>query len=182
MMDRLARLALQRRLTRLADGDRSVFPEVFSALWPLLRGFAGRVLRDAADAEDAAQSALLKIFAHASRFDGRGDALSWVLAIAANECRALRRGRRSGGREPESVLRGMAGACPDPEEQALAQSMEAELRQALSELRPEDRETLEAVLDGRRPRAAIDPATFRKRVQRAILRLRAAWRSRHGAL
>ena len=38
--------------------------------------------------------------------------------------------------------------------------------------------TLKAAWNG--DRSALAPATFRKRVQRATERLRAAWRSRHG--
>ena len=53
-MDRSAREALQRGMSALADGDRSAFDAVFSALWPVLRRFAERALRDPAAAEDAA--------------------------------------------------------------------------------------------------------------------------------
>ena len=62
-------------MARLADGDREAFPPVFAVLGPLLRRFAARELRGL-DAEDVAQEALLKVFAHAAAFDRERDALS----------------------------------------------------------------------------------------------------------
>jgi RNA polymerase sigma-70 factor (ECF subfamily) len=87
-VDRARRDVLQRDLARLADGDREAFHPVFVCLWPLLRGFAGRYL-SAPDAEDAAQEALVKVFARAAVFDTRRDALSWTLGIAAYEIKTM---------------------------------------------------------------------------------------------
>ncbi|HEY6321131.1 MAG TPA: sigma-70 family RNA polymerase sigma factor, partial [Thermoanaerobaculia bacterium] len=64
-MERVARAALQRQLERLADGDRDAFHPLFVRLWPLLRGFAARCL-PREDVEDAAQEALLRVFARAT--------------------------------------------------------------------------------------------------------------------
>src|SRR5689334_6702592 len=86
---------LQRLVARVAEGDRDAFHPLFEALWPVVRRFAERSL-GGADAEDAAQNALVKIFARASELDPARPALPWVIAIAASECRTLRRraGRR----------------------------------------------------------------------------------------
>ena len=65
-MDRSAREALQRGMCALADGDRSAFDPVFAALWPVLRRFAERALLDPSAGEDAAQSALVKVFSRAA--------------------------------------------------------------------------------------------------------------------
>jgi RNA polymerase sigma-70 factor, ECF subfamily len=52
---------------------------------------------------------------------------------------------------------------------------------ALDALSPRDIETIaSAVTD--HPREAIAPATFRKRLERALARFRSSWRSRHGTL
>jgi hypothetical protein len=77
-------------MVRLADGDRGAFGPLYDTLWPVLLGFARRALAGSPDAEDAAQTALMKVFSRACDFDPSRDALSWVLGIAAFECRTLR--------------------------------------------------------------------------------------------
>jgi len=51
----------------------------------------------------------------------------------------------------------------------------------LGALRPEDAEAIAASVDrGAAERFGLTPATFRKRVQRALERARLLWRTRHG--
>jgi DNA-directed RNA polymerase specialized sigma24 family protein len=87
------RAELRRLMVRLADGDRAAFRPAFALLWPRLRAFAARCVA-AADAEDVAQAALLRVFSRASEYDAERDALAWALGIAAWECRTLRRRRQ----------------------------------------------------------------------------------------
>jgi RNA polymerase sigma-70 factor (ECF subfamily) len=166
-------------MERLADGDRGAIHPAFELLWPLLCRFTHRHL-PSADAEDAAQEAILKIFFRAGEFDTSRSALPWVLGVAAFEIRSSR--RRSLRRREEPKLAEISETSrdprPDPEEAALRQDMEAMLREALGVLRPEDAQTL--ALYARGERAAIAAATFRKRVQRALERLRRAWKVTHG--
>ena len=166
-------------MIRLADGDRSAFHPAFDAVWPLLRRFTGRHLPPG-EAEDAAQEAIVKIFGQAASFDPARSAIAWILGIAAYEIRTARRRRMR--RREDPVSRAALGARPDPrrdpEESALERDLEAVLRQALGVLRPEDAETLRLYAAGRRP--AIAAATFRKRVERALVRLRAAWGTTDG--
>src|SRR4029453_11616792 len=81
-------------MVRLADGDRDAFSPLFEALWPMVRRFALRALEGSADAEDAAQVALMKVFSNAAKFDANRDAVTWVLGIVAYECRTFRQKRR----------------------------------------------------------------------------------------
>jgi len=83
------RAALQEELIALARGERAAFDPLFRRLWPLLRGFARRLLPPG-EAEDAAQEALLRIFRRASEFDPERDALAWVLGVAAWQVRTHR--------------------------------------------------------------------------------------------
>ncbi|MGH8909932.1 MAG: sigma factor [Egibacteraceae bacterium] len=58
-------------------------------------GLAHTVVRDAAQAERAAEQALVEVWRHASRFDpARGSAIGWILAkahrVAVDRARALR--------------------------------------------------------------------------------------------
>jgi len=175
-VDRAQREALQRDLARLADGDREAFHPVFVCLWPLLRGFAGRCLPPP-EAEDAAQEALVKVFAHAAVFDTRRDALRWTLGIAAYEIKTARRRRQRRREDGEPGL-----DAPDvrasPEALAMAREREEAVESALALLAPADAATLRAYAAGGPP--PVGGATFRKRVQRALARLRLAWRMSHG--
>ena len=168
-------------MAALAAGDRHAFHPVFVSLWPLLKSFTSRHL-PAADAEDAAQQALLNVLSRATEYDPERDALSWILGIAAYEIRTAR--RKSGRRreEPPSAgeLEVLAAPGPSPEEVALGRDLEAALDGALRELSHRDRETLLHFAQDERP--AVAAATFRKRVERARQRLRALWRQKHGAL
>ena len=175
-MDDGARAALQRGMCRLADGDRDAFAPVFALLWPVLRAFAARALPAFAEAEDAAQSALVKVFARAAVFDPTREALPWALGIAAYECRTLRKART---RRREDL-----GAYPSepadqrtPEDIVVDRDLQAAAAEILGGLSALDAETLLAAARGER-----DPsATFRKRLERALARFRKEWRSRHGA-
>lgn len=175
-MDRLERARLHEAMTRLAAGDRDAFQAVYDRAWPEVRGLALRLLRDPVAAEDAAQDALLKVFERASVFDPERDALPWILGTAAWECRTARtRGRR----RKEVALEPLIAPGPTPEEAVVAADLRAALEVALGALTPSDLATLEAAAGG--PRPAIGAAAFRKRLQRARSRLRAAWRATHDA-
>jgi RNA polymerase sigma factor (sigma-70 family) len=175
-VERVEREALQRHLERLADGDRDAFHPVFVRLWPLLSGFAARCL-PRQEAEDAAQEALLRVFARAAEFDRRRDALSWTLGIAAYEIRSARQRRRRQREEPAATLASYPDAGRSPEDAAVAGDLERALAAALATLRPSDVETLLAYARGERP--DLPGPTFRKRVERALARLRGAWRLHH---
>ena len=178
-MDRATLSELQTHMERLADGDRSAFHPVFAVLWPLLRRFAARHLRPE-EAEDTAQEALVKIFQRAAEFDPSRNALAWALGIAAFEIKTLRRRRLRRRDEPssEGAFERMRDTTRTPEEEAMARDLETMLQEALGVLRPEDAQTLRLYARGDRP--SIASATFRKRVERALTRLRAAWRTTDG--
>ena len=175
-MERVEREALQRQLERLADGDRDAFHPLFVRLWPLLRGFAARCL-SREEAEDVAQEALLRVFSRAAEFDRRRDALSWTLGIAAYEIRSARKRRERRREQPAGALAERPDPAGSPEDAAVAGDLERELHAALAALGPADAETLLAYARGERP--DLPGATFRKRVERALERLRGAWRLNH---
>ncbi|HYV86432.1 MAG TPA: sigma-70 family RNA polymerase sigma factor [Patescibacteria group bacterium] len=173
-MERVPSPELQRLMERLADGDRSAFHPVFELLWPPLRRFAARHLGPG-EADDIAQEALLRVFRRAAEFDPSRSALAWALGIAAYEIRTARRKRQRRREEaaPAGTLATARDQKPTPEETAMQDDMESMLRESLGALRPEDAETLR--LYSRGERAHVAAATFRKRVERALTRLRAAW-------
>ncbi|MFL5247246.1 MAG: RNA polymerase sigma factor [Myxococcales bacterium] len=175
-MDRSAREALQRGMCALADGDRSAFDAVFAALWPVLRRFAERALPDPAAAEDAAQSALLKVFSRAAEFDPSRDALSWVLGIAAYECRTVRKRRARRREDLTAAPPEREPVAASPEELAIDADLQAAAAGILGSLRPVDATTLLAAARGQRQSTTL----FRKRLERALSRFRKEWRARHG--
>lgn len=168
---------MQALMVRLADGDRAAFEPIYEALWPVVRRFSERALGGSPDAEDAAQVALSKVFSRVSEFDPRRDAVAWVLGVAAFECRTVRQKQRRRREEPGGDAE-RSGAEPSPEEVALSQDLHAAVAEVLGDLSGSDAATLRALLDEQPP--AVAPATFRKRVERALARLRAAWRAKHG--
>ncbi len=178
-MDRDTVSELQTQMERLKDGDRAAFHPVFTVLWPLLRRFAARHLPPE-EAEDAAQEVLVKIFMRSAEFDPARNALAWALGIASFEIRTLRRRRQRRREEAprEEALERARGVARTPEEEAMTRDLETMLEEALGALRPEDALTLRLYARGDRPRVAA--ATFRKRVERALARLRAVWRTIDG--
>jgi len=160
-VDTRQRAQIQADLTALAAGDRSAYRPVFAALWPLLRRFCEQTLRDLDLAQDAAQSALMKLFLHATEFEPDRDAVTWALAFAAYECRTVRN-RAIGRREEVTIEADLWAAATE----------------VLGTLRPQDAETVRTALSGARPTAS---PVFRKRLQRALERLRVAWRHTHGS-
>jgi RNA polymerase sigma-70 factor (ECF subfamily) len=79
--------AEQDLIRRVRDGDKEAF---YSLVRPYERAifFAAKsVLRNDADAEEAAQEAVLKAFLHIKDFRGESKFSSWLVRIAINEAR-----------------------------------------------------------------------------------------------
>lgn len=181
-LDSRTREQLNDNMVRLADGDRKAFDVVYELLWPVIRSFASRLMLDRDLADDMAQQALIKVFYNASTFRTDRDALTWALSIAANECRSLLRrcSERARGLLPDATLASLISDTPSPLEDAEREQLKTLLRELLSELQPHEAETLLIqAWDLERPE--IPPATYRKRVQRALKRARALWSQRHRA-
>ncbi len=160
----------------LAEGDRDAFDRVFSALWPILRAVSRRMLGQVVDADDAAQQALLKLFAQASTFDSAQDVLPWALTFAINECRTLRNRAR---RRPTLIVDDInLSGISCPEQMLIEQDLLDALQVAGAKLDPKDRQALglEAACE------SLPQPTLRKRRQRALCRLRLAWRKLYGTV
>jgi RNA polymerase sigma factor (sigma-70 family) len=180
-MDAAQRRELHQAMTHLADGDRTAFHPVFILAWPVVRAFAQSLLRDVADAEDAAQQALLRSFERASQFDQTRDALAWLLGIAAYECRTLRRRQGRQREEPLSAASDREAGVLSPEAMLVKEDLQRAAREVLASLPRNDVETIVAALAETPGRpAAITAAAFRKRLERARRRLRSAWGAKHG--
>jgi RNA polymerase sigma-70 factor (ECF subfamily) len=165
-------------MTAAAEGDRSALDPLFQLLWPVVTRYATRFLHDATAAEDVAQDTLVKLFGQLDRYDATRDALTWTLAIATWECRTARRKVQRRGETHEAVDAMIDGKLLVEERELARAALDA-----LETLGAHDREVIAAVLDDDDElRGMLAPATFRKRLERALARLRISWRSRHGAL
>ena len=165
-------------MARLSEGDRSAFPGVFRELWPKVRALSLSLLRNADDAEDAAQQAMEKILTRAADYDPSRPAISWALAVAAWECRTLGRRRQRRREVGEEEVVDLPGANDDSAENEFIQGeLHRAAREALGQLSEADRAALVAAYWDE---ARSGAATARKRRQRAIERLRIAFRRLYG--
>ena len=161
-------------LTRLADGDRSAFDALFEALWPRLRQFIGAQL-PGSESEELAQEVLVRLFERANEFTPGRDGLAWAYGIAGYEvlsARKRRHCRREDPLEMSAVLEHADPAVPIDEMPA-AEELWLSVERCVGALSAEDAATVRATLGGER--FAVSAATFRKRLSRALARLREQW-------
>lgn len=79
-------------IARVRAGDRAAFAALARALHPAAHRVAMKVLRDPADAEDALQAALLKLWTRAATYDSaRGPVAAWFNRMVVNACLDRRR-------------------------------------------------------------------------------------------
>jgi DNA-directed RNA polymerase specialized sigma24 family protein len=168
------RRSLHDAMVRFADGERAAFDVVFTGLWPLVLAVASRGLPDPRDAEDAAQTALLKVFARIVDLDRGRDGVAWAVTVTAWEVRTLRKRRT---RSREGPLDGVdAKDADDPEATAVGRDLLAAVSTLVGDLSPLDQAALASAFADEEN----SDGTMRKRRQRALARLRDAWRRFHG--
>jgi RNA polymerase sigma-70 factor (ECF subfamily) len=176
-MEPKRRQEVQELMVRFADGDRSAFDLLFAKLWPVLLAYTSRALSSSAEAEDAAQASLLKIFARVVDFERERDAVSWAYGIAAFEVLTLRK-RQQRRRESGSVkLHDVESTELSPERHVEERSVQQVILQLASELSERDQLALELEFSDSGNR--LDE-TERKQRFRALQRLRDAWRKLNG--
>jgi RNA polymerase sigma-70 factor, ECF subfamily len=170
----------ERELARRAQrGDLRAFEQLVEPHTETAFRVAYLITRNASDAEDATQEALLKTWRTFARFRAGAPLRPWLLRIAANEARNR---RRSGARAVRLALRAAAAssgeAAPSPEETALATDEQRRLLDAL-ELLPdgfrlvlECRYLLELSEEETAATLGIRRGTVKSRTARAVEQLR----------
>ncbi len=73
--------------------DQAAFLALTEPVLPTAYRLALAMLRSEVEAEDAVQEAMFKAWRHRNRFRPGAAMQPWLLAIVANECRAVRRSR-----------------------------------------------------------------------------------------
>jgi RNA polymerase sigma factor (sigma-70 family) len=166
---------------RARGGDGAAFGALVRDHEELAFRTAYLITRNAADAEDAAQAALVKAFYALPRFRREAPLRPWLLAIVANEARNRRRG---GGRREALALRAAhelpsGDSAQSPEGRLLAAEQRAELLAALEALGEDDRLVLSCryLLELSEAETAdvlsVPRGTVKSRTSRALERLRA---------
>jgi RNA polymerase sigma factor (sigma-70 family) len=126
---------------RARKGDTGAYEELVRMHQAGAHRAAFVVAGDAADAEDAAQSAFIKAFYALDRFRGDAPFRPWLLRIVTNE--ALNRRRSSARRRAvaERLAKGRprVDAAPSPEDAALSTERSRAVLAALGRLRDRDR-------------------------------------------
>jgi RNA polymerase sigma-70 factor, ECF subfamily len=103
--------ARQRELIRrVQNGEPEQFYELIRPFESRVYGAAFSILRNQADAEDAAQEAILKAFANLRQFRGDARFSTWLIQIAVNEARMRRRKDHPEVMEPIGELEDAEGA------------------------------------------------------------------------
>jgi RNA polymerase sigma-70 factor, ECF subfamily len=164
---------------RARGGDMRAFEELVSPHRELMFRVAYLITRNPAEAEDAAQDALVKAWRGLGRFRAGAPLRPWLLRIVANEARNR---SRASARRQRLALRAAAessgGAAPSPEETTLAIEQRELLLDALGQLPDEARLVLECRylldLSERETAAALGlrRGTVKSRTARALQRLR----------
>ncbi|NUP09681.1 MAG: sigma-70 family RNA polymerase sigma factor [Polyangiaceae bacterium] len=164
-------------MSALADGDREAFATVFRAARPLVERYVGRLVADAAARDDIVQATLVKVFENAHTYDPARDAATWIVALASWEIRSHRRdvSRARERYAGDPIVVGIE-AADDPEREVFARRALDAVNACVGELSTRDRDVLMAALGDQRP----TDTTFRKRLERALVRFRAKWRARYG--
>jgi RNA polymerase sigma-70 factor (ECF subfamily) len=80
-------------MARVARGDEPAFRQLSRRHLPAMLGLARRILGNAADAEDVAQEAMLRVWTHAPRWQPLAAFRTWLTRVVVNLC--LDRKRRA---------------------------------------------------------------------------------------
>lgn len=130
----------------MRDGSKSRvdFFGVADDVWEYreqLAGLARHLCRDRDDAEDVAHDALVKAAQHIDNFRGEASVTTWLHTITLNECRMLRRKKRSASLDEladDETLTDRTGET-DPAEVAEEAALRVEVLEAISQLPDRER-------------------------------------------
>ncbi|MBX3464983.1 MAG: sigma-70 family RNA polymerase sigma factor [Planctomycetes bacterium] len=165
-------------LPRIATGDPGAVETFLRRHSGMVWGLARRFCRSAEDAEDATQEIFVEVWKSAGRFDAAfGSEVTFLMTIARR--RLIDRARRQ-GRRPATELLEDAAVLPAA---AVADRVELHdevqrAKEALGQLRPEQREVLDLALGQGRTHQEIAAAigiplgTVKSHARRGLMRLR----------
>ena len=156
--------------------DRSAFASLFDYFAPRLKGFIIRSGTPPHQAEEIVQDVMLTIWRKAAQFDPhRAQVSAWIYQIARN--RQIDIARKENRPMPEA-LKEEPDKEPDPSQILGLEQETAQLRQALADLKPDQREILEKAYLGELTHQEISTqtglplGTIKSRIRLGLERLR----------
>jgi len=136
-----AGLSDERIVARVRAGEPKLFEVIMRRHAPRLQRAAHAIVRDAAEAEDVAQDALVRAYAHLHQFKGEARLATWLTSIAVHE--ALARNRRRGRLdELRRQIPLFTAPARGPEQELAAREVGARLHRAVRALPPRLRRAL----------------------------------------
>ena len=124
-------------------GDNDAFGELIRRHWHKCVDLATFFLRNRGDAEDEAQNAFAKAFAHLDQYQGEAEFSTWLARIVTNQCLMLMRvKRRTRFIYLDETLNGqgrpleLASCGPDPEGEFAFEQMTQVLRKEIRRIPP----------------------------------------------
>jgi RNA polymerase sigma-70 factor (ECF subfamily) len=118
-------------MARVARGDEAAFRALAGRHLPRMLGLARRILGNAADAEDVAQEAMLRVWTHAPRWQPLAAYRTWLTRVVVNLC--LDRKRRAPWVALEAAGE-IVDPAPDAGEQAERDEHERMVADAIAKL------------------------------------------------
>lgn len=168
----------QSLLQRVARGDAQAVQQCLDEHGPLVWALARRLCPSNADAEDVVQEIFITLWKSADQYDpALGTESTWVTTVARRKLIDLR--RRVARRGPTSeVSEDLASEARDQSELAAESDDAARAKQALAELKPEQRRVLElAIVHGLTyeqvaAKLALPLGTVKTHARRGLMRVR----------
>ncbi len=118
---------------RCGEGDRAAFERLVVRYQKPVYNAALRLLHDAEEARDVAQTTFLKVFEHLGDYDPHFKFYSWLYRIAVNESLNTLGSRRS----CEELEGDEADEAPGPERELEGEQMSQAIDAALKHIKPE---------------------------------------------
>jgi RNA polymerase sigma-70 factor (ECF subfamily) len=128
-------------MTRISSGDELAFRTLYGRHNLRIHRFLGRMLRNAAAAEDVLSEVFLDAWRQAGRYEGRSSVNTWLCAIARNK--ALEYLRKYPPAAKHADMPEIADASDTPDIMVQKSDKKALLRQCVERLGPEHRDVVE---------------------------------------
>jgi RNA polymerase sigma-70 factor (ECF subfamily) len=185
--DRSQQLSEDLLIRRIRDGEHDLFYELIRPYERRVYATAFAILRNEADAEDAAQEAVLKAFRHIRQFRAEAKFSTWLTQITLNEARMRKRKQHVHMMEPivdhqdeegNYTPRDFADWREIPSETLERKEVREKLAQALDSLRDKYREVFvlrdmhHLSIEETAKALGISTASVKTRLLRARLMLR----------
>ena len=122
-----------------AEGDDDAFSEIVERYQRPVYNLCYRLLGNHGDAEDASQEAFMKAYKGLKKYDPQRPFMSWMLAIAYNQCVDQLRRNRINWVGLEALFDRSDQQSPSAEAAAVASGEAEQVQEALSTLSTKDR-------------------------------------------